>query len=68
MTLKFKDEAEFKEWQQKAADANPKKASADKTAAPAADVVPAMAPTTAAVNEPKVKTKEDIVGKVIIIS
>ena len=72
MTLKFKDEAEFKEWQQKAADANPKKASADKTAAPAADVVPAadgtaapaMAPTTAPVNEPKVKTKEDIIGKV----
>ena len=64
MTLKFKNEEEFKEWQQKAADANPKKASADKTAAPAADVVPAMAPTTAAVNEPKVKTKEDIVGKV----
>ena len=72
MTLKFKNEEEFKEWQQKAMDANPKKASADKTAAPAADVVPAadgtaapaMAPTTAPVNEPKVKTKEDIIGKV----
>ena len=72
MTLKFKNEEEFKAWQQKAADANPKKASADKTAAPAADVVPAaegtaapaMAPTTAPVNEPKVKTKEDIIGKV----
>jgi len=72
MTLKFKDEEEFKAWQQKAMDANPKKASADKTAAPAADVVPAadgtaapaMAPTTAPVNEPKVKTKEDIIGKV----
>ena len=65
MTLKFKNEEEFKAWQQKAADANPKKASADKTATPAADVVPAadgtaapaMAPTTAPVNEPKVKTK-----------
>ena len=72
MTLKFKDEEEFKAWQQKAMDANPKKASADSTAAPAADVVPAadgtaapaMAPTTAPVNEPKVKTKEDIIGKV----
>ena len=72
MTLKFKNEEEFKEWQQKAMDANPKKASADSTAAPAVDVVPAadgtaapaMAPTTAPVNEPKVKTKEDIIGKV----
>jgi hypothetical protein len=36
-------------------DANPKKASAGSTAAPA------MAPTTAPVNEPKVKTKEDII-------
>ena len=66
MTLKFKNEEEFKAWQQKAADANPKKASADKTATPAADgtAAPAMAPTTAPVNEPKVKTKEDIIGKV----
>jgi hypothetical protein len=58
MTLKFKNEAEFKKWQQMAEDANPKKAAAVNTAAPAA------APTTAPVNEPKVKTKEDIIGKV----